>query len=102
MAAELKRWKPLPALVRHSATAAGLTTLFLSYGNLAGRRSAVSLLAVMLALCASALADTEEAYDRRLADLARALEGEPRNAALASVFEAERVRVRADPAVGRP
>lgn len=43
-------WKPLPAWVRHSATAAGLAILFVSYGDLAGRRAAVSLLAVMLSL----------------------------------------------------
>lgn len=43
-------WKPLPALVRHSATAAALGALFFSYGSLSGRRAAVSLLAVMLSL----------------------------------------------------
>jgi transglutaminase-like putative cysteine protease len=48
--AELRGWKPLPALVRHGLTAAALITLFFSYGNLTGRRAAVSLLAVMLAL----------------------------------------------------
>jgi transglutaminase-like putative cysteine protease len=47
---EWSGWKPLPAWVRHSATAAGLVILFVSYGNLAGRRAAVSLLAVMLSL----------------------------------------------------
>jgi hypothetical protein len=50
VAAELKGWQPLPGWVRHSATALGLATLFLSYGNLTGRRAAVSLLTVMLAL----------------------------------------------------
>jgi len=48
--AELRGWKPLPALLRHVLTAAALLTLFFSYGNLTGRRAAVSLLAVMLAL----------------------------------------------------
>ena len=48
--AELRGWKPLPALLRHGLTAAALLTLFFSYGNLTGRRAAVSLLAVMLAL----------------------------------------------------
>ncbi len=43
-------WKPLPAWVRHSVTAAGLAILFISYGDLAGRRAAVSLLVVMLSL----------------------------------------------------
>ncbi|MBT8046950.1 MAG: DUF3488 domain-containing transglutaminase family protein [Xanthomonadales bacterium] len=47
---ELRNWKPLPALVRHGATAVALVTLFLSYGDLSGRRAAVSLLTVMLAL----------------------------------------------------
>jgi transglutaminase-like putative cysteine protease len=47
---ELYNWKPLPALVRHGATVGGLAILFMSYGDLAGRRAAVSLLAVMLSL----------------------------------------------------
>jgi transglutaminase-like putative cysteine protease len=47
---ELNNWKPIPALIRHGATISALATLFLSYGNLSGRRSAVSLLTVMLAL----------------------------------------------------
>jgi transglutaminase-like putative cysteine protease len=48
--AELRGWKPLPAMVRHGLTAAALAALFFSYGDLTGRRAAVSLLAVMLAL----------------------------------------------------
>lgn len=48
--AELSGWKALPALVRHGATVAALLTLYFSYGNIAGRRAAVSLLTVMLAL----------------------------------------------------
>jgi transglutaminase-like putative cysteine protease len=47
---ELYGWKPLPALVRHGSTLAALAALFLSYGDLSGRRAAVSLLTVMLAL----------------------------------------------------
>ena len=47
---EFNSWKPLPALLRHGATAIGLATLFMSYGDLSGRRAAVSLLTVMLAL----------------------------------------------------
>jgi transglutaminase-like putative cysteine protease len=47
---EINNWKPLPALIRHGATALGLVTLFMSYGDLSGRRAAVSLLTVMLAL----------------------------------------------------
>jgi len=47
---EIYHWKPLPALVRHGATLSGLALLFMSYGDLAGRRAAVSLLSVMLAL----------------------------------------------------
>ena len=48
--AEIRGWKPLPALVRHVATALALLTLYFSHGNLTGRRAAVSLLTVMLAL----------------------------------------------------
>jgi transglutaminase-like putative cysteine protease len=48
--AEFNDWKPLPALIRHGATALGLAVLFLSYNDLSGRRAAVSLLTVMLAL----------------------------------------------------
>ena len=47
---EWSGWKPLPTWVRHCATAAGLAILFVSYGDLTGRRAAVSLLAVMLSL----------------------------------------------------
>jgi transglutaminase-like putative cysteine protease len=47
---EINHWKPLPALIRHGATMLGLVTLFMSYGDLSGRRAAVSLLTVMLAL----------------------------------------------------
>jgi transglutaminase-like putative cysteine protease len=50
VAAELRGWKPLPALVRHGLTALALVVLFISYGELAGRRAAVSLLTLMLAL----------------------------------------------------
>jgi transglutaminase-like putative cysteine protease len=50
IAAELRGWKPLPSLVRHTLTILALVVLFLSYGDLAGRRSAVSLLTLMLAL----------------------------------------------------
>jgi transglutaminase-like putative cysteine protease len=49
VAAELRGWKPLPALARHTLTVLALVVLFLSYGDLAGRRSAVSLLTLMLA-----------------------------------------------------
>jgi len=47
---EINHWKPLPAFIRHGATVLGLATLFMSYGDLSGRRAAVSLLTVMLAL----------------------------------------------------
>ena len=47
---EFRQWKPLPALARHSLTVLALAALFLSYGDLSGRRAAVSLLTVMLAL----------------------------------------------------
>ena len=48
--AEIRGWKPLPVLVRHGATAVALLTLYFSHGSIAGRRAAVSLLTVMLAL----------------------------------------------------
>lgn len=50
IAAELRGWKPLPALLRHVATGLALVVLFVSYGDLSGRRSAISLLTLMLAL----------------------------------------------------
>ena len=50
IAAEFNSWKTLPAWIRHGATILGLATLFMSYGDLTGRRAAVSLLSVMLAL----------------------------------------------------
>jgi len=48
--AEIRDWKPLPALVRHGATALALLALYFSHESIAGRRAAVSLLTVMLAL----------------------------------------------------
>jgi transglutaminase-like putative cysteine protease len=48
--AERYDWKELPPLIRHAATASALLILFFSYGNVTGRRAAVSLLTVMLAL----------------------------------------------------
>lgn len=48
--AEVRGWKPLPTPVRHILTALALLALFLSYPDLAGRRSAVSLLTLMLSL----------------------------------------------------
>lgn len=50
IAAEWRGWKPLPALVRHALTALALLLLFMSYGDLSGRRAAVSLLTLMLAM----------------------------------------------------
>ncbi len=47
---EFNGWKPLPPWIRHGATALGLIALFMSYHDLSGRRAAVSLLSVMLAL----------------------------------------------------
>jgi len=61
--AELFEWKALPALIRHSATVGALLTLYFSYGNIAGRRAAVSLLTVMLAL---KLIETYRIRDARL------------------------------------
>jgi transglutaminase-like putative cysteine protease len=50
VAAEVRGWQPLPAMLRHVLTVLALLALFLSYGDLSGRRAAVSLLAVMLSL----------------------------------------------------
>ena len=50
VASEFKGWKPLPPAVRHGMTVLALAALFFSYGDLSGRRAAVSLLAVMLSL----------------------------------------------------
>jgi transglutaminase-like putative cysteine protease len=50
VASELRNWRPLPALLRHVLTGLALVALFVSYGDLSGRRSAVSLLTLMLAL----------------------------------------------------
>jgi transglutaminase-like putative cysteine protease len=47
---EFRRWKPLPAWLRHGATALALLALFTAHGNITGRSAAVNLLAVMLAL----------------------------------------------------
>ena len=49
IAAELREWRPWPPLVRHLLTVAALAVLFFSYGSVSGRRSAVSLLTLMLA-----------------------------------------------------
>ena len=48
--AEARGWKPLPGALRHSLTVLALLVLFFSYGDLSGRRAAVSLLTVMLSL----------------------------------------------------
>jgi transglutaminase-like putative cysteine protease len=50
VACELRNWRPMPALARHGLTGLALVVLFVSYGDLSGRRSAVSLLTLMLAL----------------------------------------------------
>lgn len=50
VAAEVKNWKPVSSATKYGLTAAGLATLFFSYGGLTGRRAAVSLLTLMLAL----------------------------------------------------
>lgn len=50
VAAELKRWPPLPPAGRFVALGVALVVLFLSYGNVFGRNAAVSLLTVMLAM----------------------------------------------------
>jgi len=50
LAADAQNWPQLPSWIRHGLTALALASLFFSYGNLSGRRAAVSLLAVMLAM----------------------------------------------------
>lgn len=49
-AAEWRGWKPLPTLLRLGITVATLVVLVGTYGNLLGRRAAVGLLSLMLAL----------------------------------------------------
>jgi transglutaminase-like putative cysteine protease len=48
--AELKGWKPIPTLFRVAATGMSVLALVFTYGGLLGRRAAVSLLTLMLAL----------------------------------------------------
>ncbi len=62
-AAEIKRWQPLPKLLRYIATALSLLTLVVAHGGLFGRRASVTLLAAMLAL---KLLETERIRDARL------------------------------------
>jgi transglutaminase-like putative cysteine protease len=50
LAAEIRRWRPLPMLLRVLATALGTAALVFTYGGLMGRRTAVSMLALMLSL----------------------------------------------------
>jgi transglutaminase-like putative cysteine protease len=49
-AAEARNWKPLHRIIRYAAISLSLLSLFMSYGNLLGRRSAVSMLTMMLTL----------------------------------------------------
>lgn len=48
--AEFRQWKPVPLLLRIIATAFAVGVLVLTYGGLMGRRAAVSMLVLMLAL----------------------------------------------------
>ena len=61
--AELRNWRPLPQILRLLYTLASLAVLILTYGNLFGRRAAVGLLTVMLAL---KLLETFRAREARL------------------------------------
>lgn len=63
LGAELKNWPTLPKVVRYTATALSLAALAFSFGELFGRRAAVSLLAAMLAL---KLIECERIRDARL------------------------------------
>ena len=47
---DMRSWQPLPAWIRHGFTALALLALFFSYGDVSGRRAAVSLLSMMLSL----------------------------------------------------
>lgn len=48
--AEFRHWKPMPILLRVTATAIAVTALVLTFGGLMGRNAAVSLLVLMLSL----------------------------------------------------
>jgi len=48
--AEFRHWKPLPLLLRVTATAIAVTALILTFGGLMGRSVAVTLLVLMLSL----------------------------------------------------
>jgi transglutaminase-like putative cysteine protease len=61
--AEWRGWKPLPTVLRLAITITTLVLLVNAYGNLLGRRAAVGLLSVMLAL---KLFETFRARDARV------------------------------------
>ncbi|NNL95348.1 MAG: DUF3488 domain-containing transglutaminase family protein [Xanthomonadales bacterium] len=61
--AELRGWRPMPLLARIAATAMTVFFLVMTYGGLFGRRAAVSLLTVMLAL---KLLETFKVRDARI------------------------------------
>lgn len=48
--AEFRHWKPMPMLLRVTATVIAVTALVLTFGGLLGRSAAVSMLVLMLAL----------------------------------------------------
>ena len=48
--AEFRNWKPMPMILRISATVLAVTSLVVTYGGLLGRRAAVSMLVLMLSL----------------------------------------------------
>jgi transglutaminase-like putative cysteine protease len=48
--AEFRNWKPMPLIFRVFATVVAVSVLVVTYGGLMGRRAAVSLLVMMLAL----------------------------------------------------
>lgn len=50
VAAEIRQWKPMPAIWRYVALGLSLLLLLTSYGNVLGRSAAVGLLTVMLAM----------------------------------------------------
>ena len=60
---ELRNWKPIPALARLAITLLTVTSLVVTYGGLMGRRAAVGLLTLMLAL---KLLETYKVRDARV------------------------------------
>jgi len=61
--AQARKWRPIPLLLRVLATAVAVTVLVLTYGGLVGRRTAVTLLVLMLSM---KLLETFRSRDARI------------------------------------